>query len=122
MFGIANQLLSVIALAAITSWVINSGRRKYAPLTILPMLFVITTTMTAGYQLITGPFNTMFTNGWRGDDPTLRNWGFVIKGGLNIALTLFMMTAVAIILFQAVTRWLNQSRRTRAIAPGREKE
>jgi carbon starvation protein len=114
MFGIANQLLSVIALAAITSWVINSGRGKYVPLTILPMLFVITTTMTAGYQLITGPFSTLLTNGWRSDHPDLRNWGMAIKGGLNIALTLFMMTAVSIILFQAVTRWLNQSRRPRA--------
>ncbi|HEY2760715.1 MAG TPA: carbon starvation CstA family protein, partial [Pirellulales bacterium] len=117
MFGIANQLLSVIALAAITSWIINSGRGKYAPLTILPMLFVITTTMTAGYQLIIGPFNTLLTNGWRGDHPALRNWGLVIKGGLNITLTLFMMTAVVIILLQAVTRWLNHWRQTRTIEP-----
>ena len=56
MFGIANQMLAVIALAVVTTVMFNAGRGRYAPLTILPMLFVISTTMTAGYQMITGPF------------------------------------------------------------------
>ena len=56
MFGIANQMLAVIALAVVTTVMINAGRGRYAPLTILPMLFVITTTLTAGYQMITGRF------------------------------------------------------------------
>ena len=43
MFGIANQMLAVIALAVVTTVMINAGRGRYAPLTILPMLFVITT-------------------------------------------------------------------------------
>ncbi len=54
MFGIANQMLAVIALAVVTTVMINSGRGRYALLTILPMLFVIATTMTAGYQMVTG--------------------------------------------------------------------
>jgi carbon starvation protein len=112
MFGIANQLLAVIALAVVTTWIVNSGRGKYAPLTIVPMLFVITTTMTAGYQLIVGPFTALLTNGWRSDHPELRNWGWVIKGGLNIGLTLFIMIAVATILLQAVARWVNRARGT----------
>ena len=40
MFGIANQMLAVIALAVVTTVMINAGRGRYAPLTILPMLFV----------------------------------------------------------------------------------
>jgi carbon starvation protein len=110
MFGIANQLLAVIALAAVTSWIINSGRGKYAALTIVPMVFVITTTVTAGYQLISGPFHDLMAAGWHAENPSLRNWGFVIKGAMNTALTLFIITAVAIILFQAVTRWINIAR------------
>jgi carbon starvation protein len=52
MFGIANQLLAVLALALVTTWLVNSGRGRYAPVTVLPMLFVTSTTLTAGTQLI----------------------------------------------------------------------
>jgi carbon starvation protein len=109
MFGIANQLLSVIALTAVTSWIINSGRGKYAILTIAPMLFVISTTMTAGYQLINGRFYNDWIDGW-----TKHNFGLQFRGGLNITLTIFMMAAVTTILLQAITRWINYARATRS--------
>ena len=48
MFGMANQLLAVIALAVVTTVLVNSGRGRYAPVTLVPMLFVATTTTTAG--------------------------------------------------------------------------
>src|SRR5437763_3111268 len=51
MFGIANQLLAVVALALVTTLLINSGRQRYALVTLLPMLFVTSTTLTAGYQM-----------------------------------------------------------------------
>src|SRR5262249_3616155 len=105
MFGIANQLLAVIALVVVTTWIINAGRGKYAVLTIAPMLFVIASTMTAGYRMITGQFFNLVTDGWHQGDPS--KW---IKGGLNIALTLFIMVAVATILLQALTRWINRAR------------
>jgi carbon starvation protein len=113
MFGIANQLLAVIALAVVTTWIINSGRGRYAALTIGPMLFVIASTMTAGYMLITGTFAKMRIDGWRDDNPALRDWPLYIKGVLNTGLTLFIMIAVSIILLQALTRWLNYARRVR---------
>ena len=47
MFGTANQLLATIALAIGTSYIINRGRTKYAWVTILPMIFVGVTTITA---------------------------------------------------------------------------
>src|SRR5262249_23000137 len=98
-------LLSVIALTAVTSWIINSGRGKYAILTIAPMLFVISTTMTAGYQLIGGRFYNDWSDGW-----AKHNFGLQLKRGLNIALTIFMMAAVTTIRLQAVTGWINHSR------------
>src|SRR5262249_7663208 len=52
MFGIANQLLAVLALALIPTLLVNSGRAKYAPVTLLPMLFVTCTTLTAGAKMI----------------------------------------------------------------------
>src|SRR5713101_6903262 len=52
MFGIANQLLAAIALCVGTTVIINAGRAKYAWVTITPLCFVATTTLTAGWRSI----------------------------------------------------------------------
>lgn len=103
MFGIANQMLAVIALAVVTTVMINAGRGRYAPLTILPMLFVVSSTLTAGYQMITGPFSTMLADGWKLGGLNAR----LVQGVLNISFTLFMIGSVVIILSQAITRWFS---------------
>jgi carbon starvation protein len=102
MFGIANQMLAAIALAIVTTVMINAGRGRYAPLTILPMLFVISTTLTAGFQMITGPFAAMVADGWRfgGLHPRL------VQGVLNIGFTALVIGSMIIIVAQALTRWL----------------
>src|SRR5262249_58931593 len=63
MFGIANQLLAVIALCLVTTLLVNSGRGRYAWVTLLPMAWVIATTMTAGVQLGTTRFPAMIAEG-----------------------------------------------------------
>jgi carbon starvation protein len=94
MFGIANQLLAVVALALVTTWLVNTGRGRYAPITILPMLFVTATTMTAGGILVGRSF------------PAMIERGEVVKGVLNIAVTIFVITCVLTLLLLAVSRWL----------------
>jgi len=94
MFGIANQLLAVVALALVTTLLINSGRSRYAAVTIAPMLFVTATTMTAGAQLVGIRFPAMIEAG--------QFW----TGVLNIALTVFVITCVSLLLLLAVTRWV----------------
>src|SRR5262249_5318916 len=92
MFGIANQLLAVLALCLVTTLLVNSGKARYAPVTLLPMLFVITTTMTAGTTMVRQFWLKLQT-----DPPE-----FSLKWGLNIALTLFVMTSVLALLLIAV--------------------
>ena len=92
MFGIANQLLAVIALCIVTTLLINSGRAKFAPVTLVPMLFVLITTMTAGGIMVKS-FMARLSS-----DP--------LKWSLNLGLTLFVMLAVALLLVLAVGRWL----------------
>jgi carbon starvation protein len=53
MFGIANQMLAVIALAVGTVALVHMGKAKYAWVTVVPMCFVILTTTTAGLMLLT---------------------------------------------------------------------
>lgn len=104
MFGIANQLLAVIALCIVTSVMINAGRARYAPLTIVPMAFVISTTMTAGFQMVTGKFAPMLYKGLKGTDGAM-DVHLVLRGGLNIFFTLFMLSCVLLILLAAIRRW-----------------
>src|SRR5205085_12231319 len=94
MFGIANQLLAVIALWVVTTLLIKSGKAEYAWVTLLPMAWVITTTMTAGVQLV----------GWR--FPAMIESGKVLAGTLNIGFTVFVMACVLSLLLMALSRWL----------------
>ena len=89
MFGIANQLLAVVALAVGTTIIINSGQVKYVWVTVVPMVFVATTTLTAGYFSIVEIFYPKHN----------------FQGNLNIALTLIMMSCVLIILADCAWRW-----------------
>jgi carbon starvation protein len=57
------------------------------------MLFVATTTTTTGYYEITGKFKAMIDGGQ------------VLRGWLNIGLTVMLLVCVAVILVSAALRW-----------------
>ena len=99
MFGIANQLLAVVALAVGTTVIINSGQTKYAWVTAVPMVFVATTTLTAGYYSIMDIFYPKHD----------------FQGNLNIVLTLVMMICVLIILSDCTLRWWQKLRVKHAV-------
>jgi carbon starvation protein len=103
MFGMANQLLAVIALAIVTAALANSGRVKYTWVTILPMLFVATTTTTTGVMEISGRFLKM-----------TKTPATAVQGWLNIGLTLMLLACSAIILVAAGRKWL-AAMRTREV-------
>lgn len=93
MFGIANQILAVLALTLVTTWLVNGGRSRYAPLTIVPMIFVTSTTLTAAVKMIRGPFADEIEKG-------------LIKGYLNTGMTLFVVSCVCVLLLWAAARWV----------------
>jgi carbon starvation protein len=94
MFGIANQLLAVMALAIVTTMLVNTGRGRYAPVTLLPMLFVVSTTVSAGVTMVGWRFPEMYSAGQQG------------KAVLCTGLTVFVMATVGTLLLLAASRWV----------------
>ncbi|MFM7152255.1 MAG: carbon starvation CstA family protein, partial [Gemmataceae bacterium] len=106
MFGIANQLLAVIALCLVTTLLVNTGRGRFAWVTLLPMVFVTSTTFSAAGQMIPQFMRLVDQGAWT-----------VFKGVLNIGLMAFVMLCVILLLFQAATRWLAVARGVIPIRP-----
>src|SRR4029077_10067632 len=52
MFGIANQLLACVALVVATTILLKMGRLRWIWVTLVPMAWVVTVTMTASWQKI----------------------------------------------------------------------
>ena len=102
MFGTANQLLATIALAIGTSFIINRGRIKYAWVTILPMLFVGVTTMTAAYLNVKNIYL-----------PQVKEPATLVPGLINLILTLSIMICVVVIIYNAVPKWIIAFRNAR---------
>jgi len=99
MFGTANQLLATIALTIGTSFIINRGRIKYAWVTILPMIFVGITTMTAAYLNVKNIYI-----------PQVRENATLVPGLVNLILTLSIMICVVVIFYNAVPKWIEAYR------------
>ena len=89
MFGVANQLLGVVAFAVGTTLIINIGRQKYAWITFLPMCFLSVTTLSAGFLNIRDNFWPLVV----GPDPALVAQGYID----SICMAIMMACAVIIL-------------------------
>jgi carbon starvation protein len=98
LFGVANQLLAVVALAVATTLVINIGRQKYVWIVFLPLCFVSITTLTAGVLNIRDNYWPMAV----GPDASVHLQGYV-----NSLCTGIMLLCAVIILVETSRRSLS---------------
>ena len=99
MFGIANQLLASVALCVGTTVIINAGRARYAWATLVPLAFVSTTTLYAGYRSVMDNFL-----------PMTNVPGRAFTGYLDASLTVLLMACVLLILASSGRAWLRALR------------
>lgn len=104
MFGIANQLLAAVALCVATTILINSGKAKYTWVTVVPLTFVGSTTLVAGWESITDIF-------W----PLSQNPDTAVQGYINTFLTATVMVAAVVILVDSIRRWFGMGKRPEPI-------
>ena len=104
MFGTANQLLAAVALTIGTSYLINRGRAKYAWVTIIPLVFVGVTTLTAGWMNIQNIYL-----------PQLSVEETFLQGIINAILTVLIMASLVVIFLDAVPKWVQSIRGKRPV-------
>jgi carbon starvation protein len=95
LFGTANQLLATIALAVTTTFLINMGRAKYAWISLVPMIFVGITTVSAGALSIPRIF-------W----PLTHVPGKEFVGYMDSVLMVCSIIGVLVVSFEALRRWI----------------
>ena len=93
LFGTGNQLLATIALAVVTTFLVNMGKAKYAWVTAVPMCFVGVTTLTAGVLSI----KTIY---W----PLAHTPGKEFTGYLDSTLMVIFIAGVVIVVIEAARR------------------
>ncbi|MBX3209755.1 MAG: carbon starvation protein A [Labilithrix sp.] len=95
MFGIANQLLACTALCVATTILLREAKKKrYALITIAPLVFVGTTTITAGVESVRLIFLPML------DKPATYTTGIV-----NVVVTSLLLGCVTLVIVGSAIRW-----------------
>ncbi len=124
-FGIANQLLAVIAFCLGTTILIKMGKARYAWCTVVPMVFLTVVTFTAGIMKIWSPKAAGFL-------PAIAKLEAAIAGGLSgdalkkaetsltnakvdVAITAMFLIFVAAIVIGCVREWVLLLRRQKPI-------
>jgi carbon starvation protein len=119
LFGIANQLLATIALCVGTTVIIKMGKAKYAYFTVIPMVWLVVVTMSAGWA-------KLFSENPRVGFLSHARWveGLVAQGSLppgvadaagaarlvfndrlDAAVAAFFMLSVIVVLLDSLREW-----------------
>ncbi len=114
-FGVANQLLAVIAFSLGTTVLIKMGRQRYAWVTLAPLAWLLSVTMTAGWMKIFSPAPIGFLAIARGLEAKIAAGGTpaelatwksqVLNNHIDVAVTGAFMVLVLIVVAASARTW-----------------
>jgi carbon starvation protein len=119
LFGISNQLLAAVALCVATTILIKMGRQRYVWVTLAPLAWLITVTMTAGWQKVfsSDPKLGFLSHAALLADSTSSDAArLIFNDRLNAVVALFFMAVVTMLVVTSAREWwLVLSRRKPAV-------
>ncbi len=108
LFGISNQLLAAVALCVGTTILIKMGRVRFAWVTLAPLAWLVTVTITAGWQKV---FSADPRLGFLAHAASLAGSAnpdasrLIFNDRLNAFVALLFMTVVALLIATSVREW-----------------
>jgi carbon starvation protein len=117
LFGISNQLLAAVALVVATTILLKMGRLKWIWVTLLPMTWIVTITMTASYQKIFSAnprigflsyANALAAQIAAGKIPTAKiveTHRVIFNQRLDAGVTAMLAAMTLVLIIEAVPRW-----------------
>jgi len=126
LFGIANQLLAAVALVVATTILLKMGRAKWIWVTLMPMVWLVSVTMTASYQKIFSPSPSLgflaqaklltgqVTSGAIPAARIADTHRLIFNARLDAVVTGALAAMVLVLLFEAIAEWIGVLRGTRS--------
>jgi carbon starvation protein len=108
LFGISNQLLAGVALCVGTTVIIKMGRARYAWVTVVPLVWLVTITMTAGWQKVFSPDPKLgfLAHAATLAGSTLPNVGrMIFNDRLDAGVALLFMSIVSLLVLSSIREW-----------------
>jgi carbon starvation protein len=108
LFGIANQLLAAVALCVATTIIVKMGKMKHAWVTLVPLAWLASATLTAGYQKVFSPLPAL---GFLAHARSLANstnpdaGRMIFNDRVDAALALFFMAVVVVVIAASAREW-----------------
>jgi carbon starvation protein len=108
LFGIANQLLAAVALCVVTTILVKMGKMKHSWVTLLPLTWLASATLTAGWQKVFSPLPAL---GFLSHARSLANstnpdaGRMIFNDYVNATLALFFMAVVVVVIAASAREW-----------------
>ena len=112
LFGICNQLLATVALCVATTIIIKMGRARYAPVTLVPLAWLVAVTFTASWQKMfdSNPRIGFLAHARRlasSAVPSHEVSRLIFNDRLDAAVTGLLVCMVALILMESIVLWVS---------------
>ena len=108
LFGISNQLLATVALCVATTIIVKMGKPRYAPVTLVPLTWLVLVTFTASYHKVFDPNPRIgFLSHARELAATAvpGNNRLIFNDRLDAVVTIILIVMVALILIESGVEW-----------------